>query len=186
MPRPLLLAITFSIAILHLPTSLAEVGQSKPEKIQCLNLLGVQMVFWWYFLQRRVGLCTSHQLEALATCLVSWLSSSFGRWITLTRRCLTDTHWRLALALINNFLPCSFQHQEDQEEPLMPPTLATRSQCVAKPKIWTKPNPKLFSNTNFFRYRIRFFFCKQNRDVTLCQEQLSRRRVCQPSCWQHR
>ena len=93
---------------------------------------------------RRVGLCTSHQLEALATCLVSWLSSSFGRWITLTRRCLTDTHWRLALALISNFLPCSFQHQEDQEEPLMPPTLATRSQCVAKPKIWTKPNPKLF------------------------------------------
>ena len=31
-------------------------------------------------------------------------------------------------------------------------------QCVTKPKIWTKPNPKLFSDTKFFRYRIRYFF----------------------------
>ena len=31
-------------------------------------------------------------------------------------------------------------------------------QCVTKPKIWTKSNPKLFSDTNFFRYRIRYFF----------------------------
>ena len=33
----------------------------------------------------------------------------------------------------------------------------TGGQCVTKPKIWTKPNPKLFSDTNFFRYRIRYF-----------------------------
>ena len=31
-------------------------------------------------------------------------------------------------------------------------------QCVTIPKIWTKPNPKLFSDTKFFRYRIRYFF----------------------------
>ena len=31
-------------------------------------------------------------------------------------------------------------------------------QSVTKPKIWAKPNPKLFSDTNFFRYRIRYFF----------------------------
>ena len=35
-------------------------------------------------------------------------------------------------------------------------------QCVTKPKIWTKPNPKLFSDTNFFRYRYRYFFRYQN------------------------
>ena len=34
----------------------------------------------------------------------------------------------------------------------------TPEQCVTKPKIWTKPNPKLFSDTKFFRYRIRNFF----------------------------
>ena len=34
----------------------------------------------------------------------------------------------------------------------------TTHQCVTKPKIWAKPNPKLFSETNFFRYRIRYFF----------------------------
>ena len=34
----------------------------------------------------------------------------------------------------------------------------TLLQCVTKPKIWTKPNPKLFSDTKFFRYRIRYFF----------------------------
>ena len=37
-------------------------------------------------------------------------------------------------------------------------------QCVTKPKIWTKSNPKLFSDTNFFRYRIRYFF--RNREVS--------------------
>ena len=33
-------------------------------------------------------------------------------------------------------------------------------QCVTKPKIWTKPNSEFatFSGTNFFRYRIRYFF----------------------------
>ena len=34
-------------------------------------------------------------------------------------------------------------------------------QCVMKPKIWAKPNPKLFSDTNFFQYRIRYFFLYQ-------------------------
>ena len=34
----------------------------------------------------------------------------------------------------------------------------TSYQCVTIPKIWTKPNPKLFSHTKFFRYRIRYFF----------------------------
>ena len=34
-------------------------------------------------------------------------------------------------------------------------------QCVTKPKIWTKSNPKLFSDTNFCQYQIRYFFrCK--------------------------
>ena len=31
-------------------------------------------------------------------------------------------------------------------------------QCVTKPKIWAKPNPKLFSDTNCFQYRIRYFY----------------------------
>ena len=31
-------------------------------------------------------------------------------------------------------------------------------QCVTIPKIWPKPNPKLFSDTIFFRYRIWYFF----------------------------
>ena len=31
-----------------------------------------------------------------------------------------------------------------------------QDQCVTKPKIWTKPNPKLFSDTKFFR--IWYFF----------------------------
>ena len=33
-----------------------------------------------------------------------------------------------------------------------------QQQCVTIPKIWTKPNPKLFSDTKFIRYRIRYFF----------------------------
>ena len=28
-----------------------------------------------------------------------------------------------------------------------------RRQCVTKPKIWVKPNPKIFSDTNFFNSR---------------------------------
>ena len=28
-------------------------------------------------------------------------------------------------------------------------------------KIWTEPNPKLFSDTKYFRYRIGYFFCFQ-------------------------
>ena len=31
-------------------------------------------------------------------------------------------------------------------------------QCVTIPKIWTKPNPNLFSDTKYFRYRFRYFF----------------------------
>ena len=31
-------------------------------------------------------------------------------------------------------------------------------QCATIPKIWPKPNPELFSDTKFFRYRIRYFF----------------------------
>ena len=35
-------------------------------------------------------------------------------------------------------------------------------QCVTKPKIWTIPIPILFSDTNFFRYRYRYFLRYQN------------------------
>ena len=34
----------------------------------------------------------------------------------------------------------------------------TLKQCVTIPKIWTKPNPNLFSDTKYFRYRFRYFF----------------------------
>ena len=34
----------------------------------------------------------------------------------------------------------------------------TIRQCVMIPKIWTKPNLKLFSDTKYFRYRIQYFF----------------------------